>query len=133
MKLDTITTARLMHMLEEGPQRKRLPDRREQMTQALEVGPFKCTISVGFDPQSGLVREIFLEPPIGQSGSDLAHLLADIATVMSIVMQHGLPMSTFVGVVARVPETIDGPPTKPATALGAVIDLVARYEREEAA
>jgi hypothetical protein len=32
--------------------------------------------------------------------------------------------------MARVPETIDGPAIKPASALGAAIDLVARYELE---
>ncbi len=130
MNLDTITTARLTHMLEEGPQRKRLPDRRPQLTEPLVVGDSTYTASVGFDPELGIVRELFLEG--AKPGSDMAHLLNDIAVVMSVVMQHGLPASLFVGAVARVPETIDGPPTKPATALGAAIDLVARYEREGA-
>lgn len=113
------------------PSRKRLADRREQVTEEIFIGPFVYKASVGFDHEiSGSPpRELFLEG--ASTGSDMAFLLADIATVMSIVLQHGLPASLFTDSVARVPEAIDGPPTRPATALGAAIDLLARYETEE--
>jgi hypothetical protein len=114
-----------------SPARKRLANRRPQVTEPISIGQVSYTASVGFDTDLGAPRELFLEG--AKAGSDMAHLLADIATVMSIVLQHGLPASLFVGSVARVPDTLDGPATKPATALGAAIDLVARYETEQAA
>ena len=114
-----------------NPVRKRIPNRRPQVTEPISIGSNSFTASVGIDPDLMAPRELFLEG--AKAGSDMAHLLADIATVMSIVLQHGLPASLFVGAVARIPETIDGPATKPATVLGAAIDLLARYETQEAA
>lgn len=112
------------------PDRKRLANRREQFTETLVIGNGAYIASVGFDhelPGSPL-REVFLEG--AKAGSDMAHLLADVATFVSIALQHGLPASLFAPSMARVPETIDGPATRPASALGAAIDLVARYEAE---
>lgn len=112
------------------PYRKRLPNRREGYTEPLVIAGVTCQATVNFDvEQPGHPpAEIFLEG--AKAGSDMAHLLADIATFVSLAMQHGLPASLFAGSMARVPETIGGPATRPASALGAAIDLVARYEAE---
>ena len=77
-----------------SPVRKRLANRRPQITEPIIVGPFSYTASVGFDTDLGAPRELFLEG--ASTGSDMAHLLADVATVMSIVLQHGLPASLFI-------------------------------------
>ncbi len=73
------------------PARSRLPNRRPAYTETLEVDGQAFEATVGFDPESGQPRELFLTA--GKEGSLLNALLADAAVVISVAFQHGVPLS----------------------------------------
>ena len=56
-------------------------------------------------------------------------ILADVAVAISVALQSGVSTSQLGKSVGRVPETLDGPGVLPASPIGAVLDLVAEYER----
>jgi hypothetical protein len=106
--------------------RRRLPNRRPAVTEEIEVADMPLTATVGFDP-AGRPAEVFLSG--AKDGSGLAAILADAAVVISIALQHGIPAIALGKSLSRVPETIDGPATAPASPIGAALNLLARYER----
>ena len=57
------------------PIRTRLPNRRPSHVETLDVAGQEFTACVGFDPESGQPREVFLDG--GKGGSQFAALLAD--------------------------------------------------------
>lgn len=105
-------------------QRQRLPNRRACETFEIEVANMRLTATIGFDP-IGQPREIFMTA--GKAGSGLAAILADAAVTISIALQCGIPPAALAKSVARLPETVDGPATAPASPIGAVLDLLAQY------
>ncbi len=107
------------------PARTRLPDRRPQLIEPVIVGNATYDVAIGFDPRlpGCPPREVFLGG--ARIGADMAVILADVAVVISIALQHGLAASLFTGSVARVPEVVDGPPTRAASVIGAALDLIA--------
>ncbi len=100
--------------------RQRLPNRRPAHTEALEVAGQAFTATVGFDPESGQPRELFMA--VGKEGSLLNAMLADAAVVINVALQHG------------VPADLEGP--RPgrlsASPIAAALDLVSVFERERA-
>jgi len=64
-----------------------------------------------------------------KDGSGLAAILYDASVVVSIALQHGISASALARSIARLPESLDGPATTPASAIGAALDLIAEYER----
>ena len=111
-----------------APRRQRLPNRREQVTESIAVGNAAYEVSVGFDPESQ-PKEVFLTG--AKAGTDMAFILADAAVVISIALQHGVPVTLFAEAVSRVPDTFEGPATRAASVIGAALDLVARHEGEQ--
>ena len=115
--------------------RKRLPNRRPAHTETLKVDGQAFTASVGFDPETGQPRELFLTA--GKEGSLLNSLLADAAVVVSIALQHDIPAAALAKSVARLPAIpvgradLEGPqPGRvPASPIGAALDLVSSFER----
>ena len=94
--------------------------------------------TVGFDPESGQPRELFLTA--GKEGSLLNALLADAAVVISVALQHCVPAEALAKSVGRLPA---GPATPadledprpgrvPASPIDAALDLVSSFEREPA-
>ncbi len=73
------------------PAHSRLPNRRPAYTETLEVDGQVFEATVGFDPEGGSPRELFLTA--GKEGSMLNALLADAAVVISVAFQHGVPLS----------------------------------------
>ncbi len=118
--------------------RKRLPNRRPSHTETLEVGGQASTATVGFDPESGQPRELFLMA--GKEGSMLNALLADAAVVISVALQHGVPGEALARSVGRLPAgpvtpaDLDHAPGRkvPASPIGAALDLITAFEREVA-
>ncbi len=92
------------------------------------------TAAVGFDPETGQPRELFLTA--GKEGSMLNALLADAAVVISIALQHGIPAAALTKSVGRLPvgpvtpADLEGPrPGRvPASPIGAALDLLRRFE-----
>ncbi len=116
--------------------RQRLPNRRPSHTETLEVGGQKVIATVGFDPETGHPRELFLTA--GKEGSMLNALLADAAVVISIALQHGVTGEALARSVGRLsagpvaPAELDRAPGQkvPASPIGAALDLVSSFERE---
>ncbi len=123
-------------------QRTRLPDRRECHIEMLEVAGQTFSCCVGFDPVTGQPRELFLDA--AKEGSQVAALLSDAATIISIALQYGVPPAALVKSVGRLPGLPVTPAEldhsasgrQPASAIGAALDLLCKYganEKEEQA
>ncbi len=116
--------------------RQRLPNRRPSHTETLTADGQAFTATVGFEPESGQPRELFLSA--GKEGSMLNALLADAAVVISIALQNGIPAAALAKSVGRLPAgpvapvDLDHAPGQkvPASPIGAALDLVSAFERE---
>lgn len=114
--------------------RQRLPNRRPSHTETLEVAGQVFTATVGFDPESGQPRELFMSA--GKEGSMLNALLADAAVVISVALQSGVPAAALAKSVGRLPAGPVAPADLdqalgqkvPASPIGAALDLLRRFE-----
>lgn len=86
--LDVAPTEPLPHA-----RRKRLPKRRKSKTTAFTVGGAAGYLTVGEFP-NGQLGEIFLR--FGKQGSTLAGVLDAFSIAVSLGLQHGVPLETFV-------------------------------------
>ncbi len=119
-----------------APHRHRLPNRRPSHTETLEVAGQAFTATVGFDPEDGRPRELFLTA--GKEGSLINAMLADAAVAISVALQHGVTAQSLAKSIGRLPEAptapagLDqGPPAKvPASPIGAALDLVTSLEAD---
>ncbi len=119
------------------PARSRLPNRRPAYTETLEVDGQSFEATVGFDPESGQPRELFLTA--GKEGSLLNAMLAD-AAVVSVALQSGVPAASLAKSVGRLPAGAMAPvdldhasgQKVPASPIGAALDLVSVFERKPA-
>ena len=117
--------------------RRRLPDRRPSVTQTLEVGGQTVMATIGFDAE-GHPRELFLVA--GKEGSLLNAMLADVAIVVSVGLQHGVPVEALAKSVGRLPagpvapSDLDRlqPGKQPASPIGAALDLLQGFEAPDA-
>ena len=77
-----------------APERKRMPRERESITHKFSIAGHEGYITAGkYD--DGTVGEIFLTD-IGKEGSTMRGLLNAFATAISIGLQYGVPLETFV-------------------------------------
>ncbi len=110
--------------------RKRLPNRRPSHTETLAVAGQTFTATVGFDPDDGRPRELFLTA--GKEGSLINAMLADAAVVISVALQHGISAQSLAKSIGRLPDgqvtpaDLDrGEPARlPVSPIGAALDLV---------
>jgi hypothetical protein len=108
-----------------GAIRTPLPRRRPCVTEPLVVAtrdgrePMRFEATVGFDPVTGAAREIFLSG--AKDGSMLAAILDDASVVISVALQHGVPVAALAKSVWRGPE---------GSVVGAAIALVERLDAE---
>ena len=120
------------------PARKRLPNRRPSHTETLEIAGQIFTGTVGFDPEDGRPRELFLNA--GKEGSLINAMLADAAVAISVALQHGVSAQALAKSIGRLPDAsitpavIDQSPAAvvPASPIGAALDLVSSFENEPA-
>ena len=118
--------------------RQRLPNRRPSHSETLEVGGQKVIATVGFDPETGHPRELFMAT--GKEGSMLNALLADAAVTISVALQRGVPAAALAKSVGRLPAgpvlpvDLDHAQSQkvPASPIGAALDLVSSFERRRA-
>ena len=114
--------------------RHHLPNRRPAHSEVLEVDGRAFTATVGFDPESGQPRELFLIA--GKEGSMLNAMLADAAVVISVALQSGVPAAALAKSIGRLPPgpvtpaDLDHAPGQkvPASPIGAALDLLRRFE-----
>ena len=113
-----------------------LSNRRSNHTETLTVGGHTFEACVGFDHE-GRPRELFLNGT--KEGSHFATMLADAATSISIALQYGVPPAALAKSVGRAPNLATAPgslaqlgvSTKPASPIGAALDLLCRLEPPE--
>jgi ribonucleoside-diphosphate reductase alpha chain len=79
--------------VEYRPIRKRLPKRRPSQTTSFSVGGAEGYITAGSYPDDGL-GEVFLK--LGKQGSTLAGMMDAFSLAISIALQHGVPLETYV-------------------------------------
>jgi hypothetical protein len=111
-----------------SPHRTRLPSRRPAITQDITVGNITLSATIGFD-ETGRPAELFLSG--AKDGSGLAAILEDGSVVISVALQHGVRGSALAKSIARIPESLDGPAVKPASPIGAALDLLVKYEARQ--
>lgn len=113
------------------PQRHRLRDRRMSVSEVIEIGGQTYTATAGIDISVLGVREVFLSA--AKEGSGMDAILGDAAVVISVALQHGVPIEALAKSVARIrtmplaPKDLDFEhlsETVPATALGATLDFL---------
>ncbi|HET7173258.1 MAG TPA: vitamin B12-dependent ribonucleotide reductase [Nocardioidaceae bacterium] len=76
-----------------GPVRKRLPKSRPSRTTSFSVGGAEGYMTAGSYPDDGL-GEVFLK--LGKQGSTLAGVMDAFSVAISISLQYGVPLETFV-------------------------------------
>jgi len=119
--------------------RARLPNRRPSMTETFSFvdtngNAKEYTVTIGFDPETGRAAEIFLNG--AKEGSQMEHILADAAVLVSIALQSGNTLQALSKSLARLPavsptpsELDDAPKARlPATVIGAALDAVKHVE-----
>ncbi len=75
------------------PVRRRLPKKRPSETTSFSVGGAEGYITAGSYPDGGL-GEVFLK--LGKQGSTLAGVMDAFSIAISIALQHGVPLDTYV-------------------------------------
>ncbi len=76
-----------------GPVRKRLPKSRPSITTSFTVGGAEGYMTAGSYPDDGL-GEVFLK--LGKQGSTLAGVMDAFSMAISISLQYGVPLETYV-------------------------------------
>ena len=105
-----------------APERRRPPPRRRNTVARIAAGAVAAHASVGFD-DGGRPAEIFLRPTGGaKSGSEVDFLLDDLAVVISVALQHGVPAAALARSISR------GPDGAPSTIAGAALAFLAELE-----
>jgi len=84
--------------------------------------------TVGFD-QAGRPAEVFLCG--AKDGSGLAAILDDASVMVSVALQHGIRAAALAKSIARIPENLEGPAIKPASPIGAALDLLVDFEASQ--
>jgi ribonucleoside-diphosphate reductase alpha chain len=80
-------------VVEYRPTRKRLPKSRPSRTTSFTVGGAEGYMTAGSYPDDGL-GEVFLK--LGKQGSTLAGVMDAFSIAISIALQHGVPLETYV-------------------------------------
>ena len=117
------------------PARQRLPNRRPAVTETLEVEGQRFQVCIGFCPETGQPREVFLNG--NKEGSQFDSMLADAATCISVALQFGIPTYALAKSVGRAPDLSTMPGSldqlkagrQPASPIGAAIDLLQSFDQ----
>jgi len=78
---------------EHRPTRRRLPKQRPSVTTSFAVGGAEGYLTAGSYPDDGL-GEVFLK--LGKQGSTLAGVMDAFSVAISIALQYGVPLETYV-------------------------------------
>ncbi len=92
-KAAAASQAKIEKVIEYRPVRKRLPKRRPSQTISFSVGGAEGYLTAGSYPDDGL-GEVFLK--FGKQGSTLAGLMDAFSIAISIALQYGVPLETYV-------------------------------------
>jgi ribonucleoside-diphosphate reductase alpha chain len=87
------TTTEVVEKVVYRPTRRRLPKSRPSRTTSFSVGGAEGYLTAGSYPDNGL-GEVFVK--LGKQGSTLAGVMDAFAIAVSIALQYGVPLETFV-------------------------------------
>lgn len=118
--------------------RASLPNRRLSITEKVEAGGIRLFVTAGIDPSGGAVREVFFGGT--KEGSAMNAIMGDVAVIISVALQHGVPAEALAKSMARIPmepmrpEDLDGRPveTVPASPIGAALDWLIQINSDTA-
>ncbi|GAB3713769.1 vitamin B12-dependent ribonucleotide reductase [Mariniluteicoccus flavus] len=85
--------AEVAPVVEYRPRRKRLPKKRPSQTTSFSVGGAEGYLTSGSYPDDGL-GEVFIK--LGKQGSTLAGVMDAFSIAISIALQYGVPLETYV-------------------------------------
>ncbi len=95
--------------------REKLPNRRDSDLETLVINGREYTIGISYTHDQR-VLELFLDTL--KCGSEMSHIVRDIAVVISVALQNHVLAKKMAHSVARFP---DG---EPATIVGAALDII---------
>ena len=75
-------------------QRRRMQNRRHNITNVIETEADKYYVSFGIDPNTLEIGEVFIRG--SKIGSDMDMLLDDATVVLSLALQYGVPLEQLV-------------------------------------
>ena len=104
-------------VVEYRPTRKRLPKSRPSQTTSFTVGGAEGYMTAGSYPDDGL-GEVFLK--LGKQGSTLAGVMDAFSIAISIALQYGVPLETYVAEVHQHALRAGRPDRRPGHPDGAV-------------
>lgn len=100
-------------------ERNVMPKRRSSETFDLEFGGMRThTVTVGFYDDHLTPGDVFINS--GKSGEQLEAIARDGAVLLSLALQHGVPLTTIGGAITRN-ET-----GEPSTLIGAIVDKLVK-------
>lgn len=98
--------------------RKRPPNRRECYTIKMTVDGVTVHASIHPPRELGPPQEVFISGP--SPGSQMDHVLHDIAIILSVAAQSGIDFADFAGGITRTPQG------NAHSIVGALVDLIHR-------
>lgn len=115
--------------------RHRLPNRRPAQTVTVDRNGIRIAVSAGYCPTTGQLLEIFVAG--GKEGSETRHVLEDAAVLVSVGLQHGIPLEVMRHSLARIPAGPVAPgdidtarPTVAASLIGIALDAAAELSTQ---
>jgi hypothetical protein len=117
-----VIEALLGEAVNRAPPRIPLPHRRPSLTLARSWQGMEISVTLGLDPVTAEIREIFADTP---QGGDIQSTLADACVLISIALQHGIPAAALAKSLARVPDLLAGEDaTRPASPIGVLLEAI---------
>jgi hypothetical protein len=101
--------------------RKTLPNRRPNLTRAVQWDGHDFTVTIGIDPATGAPAEVFADT---RKGGQMQATLADACVLISLALQHGIAPADLAKSLGRVPAWNGNDNTAPASPVGAVVEAL---------
>lgn len=102
--------------------RRRLPDRRPNVTREIFWNGHRITVTIGFHPKTGRPMEVFANT---DRGGDMQAVISDSCVILSLGLQNGTPPDELGKSLLIVPAFIDGEETTaPASPIGAIVGVI---------
>src|SRR4051812_23358178 len=103
--------------------RQRLPNRRPNFTTRLMYDCRSYRVTLGFDPDTGRIGEVFTHG--AKVGSAMDGILDDVCIALSLLLQHGVEPAALAASMGRL-----GDGKTPASIIGSLTDLLAREAQQ---
>ncbi|MBF0094594.1 MAG: ribonucleotide reductase [Alphaproteobacteria bacterium] len=101
--------------------RTRLPNRRPSETTTVVHDGRDYAVTIGGDPATGIIREVFAGD--SHTGSAMDAILNDACVALSLLLQHGVEPATLAHSMGRIDNG-----REPASIIGALVDHIALQE-----